>query len=431
MWIKALENLKNKPAIAQLFLANSISGVAQGISMIAIPWYFAQQGEMGKFALTYIVVSVFSLFWAPYSGTLVDKYNRKHIFLVITTISGLLLTMIAFLGLYGMGSWWLVGSVFVLTFSHYNIHYPNLYAFMQEISEEKYYGKITSYLEIIGQFSNVIAGAGAALLLEGTQDGLLNVLGFEMNIGFNFAAWSIYEIFLLDAGTYFISFLLILAIQYKSLITRKPEIGSVQERLKIGWNYLKTHPNIFLFGVASYSIFVTILLTLFYLNATYVSNHLQAKGDVYASSEIYYAIGAIFAGLAIWKIFKWTTIPMAIIVMTMLSALCFAILFGTSSILVFFAMCLLLGMSNAGTRVMRITYLFTHVPNQVYGRASSIFFLTNIIFRIIFLGIFSLGFFHVGNHVIFAFLMLSIFLALSGMVLIKYYRSFLIDVEVT
>ncbi len=421
--------MKNKPAIAQLFLANSISGIAQGISMIAIPWYFAQQGDMARFALIYIVVSVLSLFWVPYSGTLVDKYNRKHIFLVITTISGLILTMIAFLGLYGMGSWWLVASVFVLTFSHYNIHFPNLYAFMQEISEEKYYAKITSYLEIIGQCSNVVAGASAALLLEGTQGGLLNVLGFKMNIGFDFAAWSIYEIFLLDAGTYFLSFLIILAIKYKSLIPRKLEIGSISERLKIGWNYLKTHPNIFLFGVASYSIFLAILLTLFYLNATYVSNHLQAKGDVYASSEIYYAVGAIFAGLAIWKVFKWTTIPMAIIIMTMVAAFCYAVLFGTTSILVFFAMCLLLGMSNAGTRVMRITYLFTHVPNQVYGRASSIFFLSNIVFRIIFLSIFSLPFFHVGNHVIFAFLMLSIFLALSGLVLIKYYRSFLIKSE--
>jgi hypothetical protein len=32
--------LANTPALVLLFLANTISGAAQGISLIAIPWYF-------------------------------------------------------------------------------------------------------------------------------------------------------------------------------------------------------------------------------------------------------------------------------------------------------------------------------------------------------------------------------------------------------
>ena len=35
--------MKNRQAISLLFLSNIISGFAQGISMIAIPWYFVDQ----------------------------------------------------------------------------------------------------------------------------------------------------------------------------------------------------------------------------------------------------------------------------------------------------------------------------------------------------------------------------------------------------
>ena len=80
--------MKNFQAIVLLFLANTISGVAQGISMIAIPWHFSQNGDMTRFGVVYGISSLISLFWVPYSGTLVDRFNRKHIFLVITGISG-------------------------------------------------------------------------------------------------------------------------------------------------------------------------------------------------------------------------------------------------------------------------------------------------------------------------------------------------------
>ena len=41
--------MKNKNAVYLLFLANIISGLAQGISMIAIPWYFIEIIEKPKF----------------------------------------------------------------------------------------------------------------------------------------------------------------------------------------------------------------------------------------------------------------------------------------------------------------------------------------------------------------------------------------------
>ena len=53
----------------------------------------------------------------------------------------------------------LVLLVFGLTIFNYNIHYPNLYAFGQEITEKKNYGKLNSYIEVQGQVTSMFAGA--------------------------------------------------------------------------------------------------------------------------------------------------------------------------------------------------------------------------------------------------------------------------------
>ena len=69
--------MKNLSTILLLFLANTISSVAQGISLIAIPWYFMQRGESDLLMTIYLVTTVVALFWGVVAGTLVDKYDRK------------------------------------------------------------------------------------------------------------------------------------------------------------------------------------------------------------------------------------------------------------------------------------------------------------------------------------------------------------------
>ena len=76
----------NRKAIVLLFIANAISGIAQGISMIAIPWYFAQKDMLGYFGLVYLITNICSLFWVPASGTIVDKFDRKTVFLGTTCL---------------------------------------------------------------------------------------------------------------------------------------------------------------------------------------------------------------------------------------------------------------------------------------------------------------------------------------------------------
>ena len=417
--------MKNRSAILLLLLANTVSGMAQGISMIAIPWYFAKEDAMSQFGLIYLFTTALALFWSPYSGTLIDRFDRKHIFLFLTAIVGLLVASIAGVGmLWGMLPWYLVAAVFTLTFLDYNLHYPCVYAFAQEISEPKYYGRMTSFIEVQGQLTTIMAGGGAAILLEGTSVGQGGFFGLPISIPFAIEAWSIQQIFLLDALTYLLAFSIIACIRYVPLTKRTPDKGSIINQLKIGFDYLKEHRMITLFGVASFSVFAVTLLTNFYLSATYVNKHLLASGDVYAFSEICYSIGAVFAGIAIRRVFRWTSIPVSITLMTGICTALIAVLTFTQSIPIFYIMLIILGITNAGIRIQRTTFLFKHVPNQVYGRASSIFFLTNITARMLLLSCFSMHFFQVSNNIIYAFGILSIFLFLTLLVLWRYQEQF-------
>ncbi|MEO1713130.1 MAG: MFS transporter, partial [Bacteroidota bacterium] len=401
--------MKNSTAIMLLFLANTISGIAQGISMISIPWYFSQLEDMTRFGMVYALATLVALFWVPFSGMLVDKYNRKHIFLAITSVCGALVLGIAVWGqMQDILPWWAVAAVFMITFFNYNIHYPNLYAFAQEITEPSQYGRITSILEIIGQMTSVLAGAGAAMLLEGTQSGSINLFGAEVAVAFQLEPWLIQDVFLLDGITYVFAFLIIALIRYTPISERVPESGSVWKRLQTGWNWLTNHRAIFLFGLFSYVLFATILIEGFYLGANYVQLFLEGGAGVYAASEMYFALGSLLAGISIRRVFAKIGSPRSILILTALSAILYVGLTFFKSIPLFYVSLFLIGLSNAGTRIQRVTYLFKLIPNQVYGRASGIFFLFNALVRILMVGIFALPLFQNGDTIQYTFGIMAI-----------------------
>ena len=411
--------MKNTRGIILLFIANSISTIAQGISMIAIPWYFVQQEMFPTYTKFFIFANIVVLFWVPYCGVIIDKYNRKNIFLVANLISAIILLSVAGYGLANDGLPWIyVACIFGMTFMNYNIHYPNLYAFVQEITEPAQYGKITSYLEIQGQLSSMLAGAGAAILLEGIEKGPQDILGLQMNIPFTVEAWNIEDIFLMDGLTYIVSFVIISFISYQSLKGAQVETGSILSRLKSGLAYFKKYPEVFIFGVASYCIFVVVILEGFLLGAKYVDAHLQGGGDMYAFSDVCYSVGAFLAGIAINTIFRKFKAPTALIILTIMTAALFFTLFATKQAFFLYAMLFILGLTNAGGRIIRTTFLFKKIPNHVFGRAASLFNMTNVIFRIFFVSIFSMAYFDTGNNIIYSFLILSIFLLLAAIVLI-------------
>ena len=220
--------MKNKKAIMYLFLANTVSGVSQGISLISITWFISNTlGKPALFGLMFLAATTFSIPWGVFAGALVDKYDRKKIMFAIQSFGLLLVFSTAFSGfILQKDMLWMAMVVYFSTVIAYNIHYPNLYAFAHEITEKENYSKITSWIEIQGQTSFAIAGAVGAILLEGKV------------FGWDFGKWQLHEIFMLDAATYVAALFFLYKIQYESLAERDTSVGHILRKFKDGVNYL-------------------------------------------------------------------------------------------------------------------------------------------------------------------------------------------------
>ena len=379
--------------------------------MIAVPWYMSEiRGETTFYGVAYTIITGLTLFWSLYAGTLIDRYPRKRIFMGLNLAGLLIMSTIGITGLMqGSIPDLLVMLAFGATIFIFNVHYPSLYAFGQEITEPKHYGRTNSLFEIQGQTTTVLGGALAAVLLGGTagEFPLKSVLPFEIE------AWEIHEIFVLDAATYAVAFILISFIKYQPISARKVDLGSLKERFRTGLRFLSEHRPLFWFGVASYLIFVTLIVQSFYLMPTYVGSHLGEGAWLFATGEVIYAIGAILAGVFIRRIFKKMHAVRAVRWLMILSVLIYITMAITQDNWIFLGFCLLLGLANAGTRVLRITYLFNHVPNDLIGRTNSIFNAINITLRTIFLAMFAAPFFTSGSNITWAYLILGILIAIG------------------
>lgn len=424
--------MKNKQAVTLLFIANIISGFAQGISMLAIPWYFADILKLPRvYAIGYAILTFLSLFWSLYSGTLIDKYSRKKMFLYSNLCCALFIGAIASYGIIHQETPWILALlVFGITMFHYNIHYPNLYAFGQEISDPKDYGKLNSYIEIQGQSTSIFAGGFAALLLTGTSDNNLNILGLNITLPFKIEKWQIHEIFLMDAITYVLAFIIILFIKYKPLKNKVIDTGSVFNRLSQGINFLRTNYLLFIFGLCSYMIFTFLIVEMFILVPNYVSNYLLEDGNVFASSEVYYSIGAVISGISIRKLFDKKNPVFGIIVMMTATIIGCLILIFTKSVMAFYIVSFIIGISNAGTRILRITYLFSHIPNHIIGRVGSAFNCMSVMLRTVLISIFTLKFFSEGETIKYGYLIGVILLTIALIPLIINYKK-LVSLETT
>lgn len=394
--------MKNRRGILLLFIANFISGIAQGIAMIAIPWYFAKAGAMSLFGLIYFSSNALSLVWSPYSGTLIDRYDRKSIFLAICLVMGILEGLILLTGktmFNGIGLWG-VGAVFVLTSLNYNIHYNNLYAFSQEIIETQYIKKLSSYLEVSNQVAAMLAGAAAAFLLDGTAQ----------NTWISIKAWTIEDIFFYDMMTYFLAFMILYNIDYERFIVKKrAEDGSFTSRLRAGLAYLKRDMKLFWFGLLSLSIFATLMVFEFMGSAMYVKSVLKRGGDVFAMVDLFYGLGAAMAGIGIQRIFAKMDIQNSVIFLTCLTACCYAAMYCFPYAPLFLFLMFLIGVTNAGARIQRVTYIFQNIDNQYFGRVNSVFSFINILTRMCFIALISTPFF-VDENVVRIFIVFIVFL---------------------
>lgn len=422
--------MKNSRAIFLLLLANSISGVAQGISMLAIPWYFTgviHREEL--FGQAYFFITAVSLFWGLYAGTLIDRYSRKRIFLVMNIAGLAILSSISALGfVHDSLPWFLVAAVFATTAFIYNIHFPNLYAFAQEITDKDDYGRVTSLLEIQGQVTFTIAGALSAMLLVGVEN-RFTVFGYTVALPFSFAAWKIHEIFAIDAATYLIAFLIIYQIKSLPVVSKEVDMSGLRSRMKTGFSYLKKHPLLFHFGNASLLLFLTILIFGTYVQPVYVDSFLQRGGNVYALADMAFSMGAVLAGFLTTKIFAEKNTVGGIIVLSVIAGLMYVIMLFNTAVALFFLCNFIIGACNSAVRIQRVTYLFHHIPNSVIGRAGSVFFVINVFLRLCLIAVFALPFFHTGVNILYAVAVMAAICFAAAIILLVNYKALMVEPE--
>ncbi len=227
---------------------------------------------------------------------------------------------------------------------------------------------------------------------------------------------------MLDGITYIISIGLISLIRYAPLEEREIETGLLLKRLKTGFNFLKEHPMILIFGVCSHNIFVVMLVKLHAMMPLYITNHLQEGGDIFGAMEVLYALGALSAGLFVGNLFRRFSTVNAIIILLILATIALSLSALTNSVIVFLTVGLMIGFANAGSRVLRLSYIFNHVPNRVIGRVNSIFSIINVMIRVFFLAILSAQYFGQGSNIVVAYGIMAVFTALSALVLMANYR---------
>lgn len=371
--------------------------------MLAVPWYFTgiiHSEEL--FGKIYFLITSISLVWGLYAGAIIDRYDRRKIFLVINIVGLAVLAAITGIGYSFNGlPWYLVALVFAATAFIYNIHFPNLYAFAQEITPKEQYSKVTSTLEIQGQITFTLAGAMAAMLLQGL-DGSFELFGRQMYIPLSFKAWQIHEIFAVNAVTYVIAFAIIYRIKSLPVVDKKVDTTSLRNRLQTGINFLFNHPVIFNFGNASLMVFLTIIVCSTYVLPVYVDKFLGKGADVYALADTAFSFGALIAGIITNKVFGDKKAVRGIIILSSLAGMMYCFMFFNKVLFLFFAAQFVIGACNASVRIQRITYMFHHIPNHIIGRTGSIFFMMNVAFRLCLIGLFTLPFFHNGAQVAYA-----------------------------
>lgn len=173
-------------------------------------------------------------------------------------------------------------------------------------------------------------------------------------------------------------------------------------------------------GWLSPAVFVCVLLISFFLMPSYVSNVLMAPSHVFASSELYFALGALMAGFLARYFLASRHEVTRILVLFSITLVVFGIFICNRQLSLFYLANILFGFSNAFIRYNRVSYFWKLVPNHLMGRVSSVLNISSYLMRAIWGFIFSLPFFTGYFGMIWVMWILFFFVLICGIVIYSY-----------
>ncbi len=390
----------------KLLFALFISGIAQGMTLVAIPWYMTSHLELTKeWSFFYIGMTALVIPWTFIAGRIVDRFPKKYIFIIENILAGGMLLWASFYAEQEPQVAFVAPMVFAWNYFFFNIHYPALYAYIQALHSHDQHMNVVSWIEVQGQISNMLGGGLAAILLGAGELSELIPASLE--------AWTLKDVFFLDGVTYFVALFLITGIEQDRA---HPENTKEALNFLPVLNFVRTHRYVFLIGFFSYFVFAATLVEGFYGSAVYNDVYFEGSAVTYSLAGVAFGVGALLSGSSLPRLKTYISIRVGLLVMMSIAALGFV--FGALWIspMAYIGAIFLVGIGNAGTRVFRTTFLMEHVPNHIFGRVANIYTILNLLLRITLLGIFTIDIFTSQPLFLFLFLGFICFIGALGII---------------
>ena len=385
--------IKNK-SIFLLLISIITSAFAQGLTIIAIPWYFTEINQNTVFSISYGIITCLGLFWGLYAGVLIDYFNRKKILIYINLVNGFIFGIIGLISLlFDLNTLLLFLIGFGFCSFYYTIFFPTLYAISQELADKTEYATVNSLIELLMQITNICAALTCGLLLTKNTH-ILNILS-------GIKKWEISEIFILNSGLYFSTYIMLLYVKYPPTKTQAlPVILNTFKGIQDAFIFLTKNTRIFIYGICSQIIFAFLIVELFTLLPLFVKNCLNKGIIVFALADVVYGLGAIIASFISVYILKQVDKITYTVLLIIVTGYAVLLMINTQTLYIFYISTLLIGISNASVRITRMTYFFEKIPSFLMGRVNIIFNTINTLIRTILILVFSMHWFTENNHVI-------------------------------
>ena len=333
-----------------------------GLHVVALGWYLLERtGSATSVGLVWAVGLGSGIVMLPFAGPLADRYPRRTLAIASDAFRLVLVAAMAALAYAGSPSLPVLYVLMFLVGLGHSVFWPSITALLQEVIRPDQLTAASGLAEITWQVGNLTGAAlGGPILVR-------------FGLGTAFA---------IDAATYLVSALALLALHHRPAPAEGPhESGLAMARA--GMAYLRSHPAVAGFGIASVIPWVA-TISLNIVLVAYVLDVLHLGATAYGLADMTYGVGAmasgIFAALLVLRLGEWRAMTG---VMVALIACYAALAASPAAIPVFYAVLFLAGFCSSAFRVMTTAYLFKVVPNEVMGRASSSFLLVSMVLQVV------------------------------------------------
>ena len=352
---------KNR-AFAMFFLGNTVSLFGWGLNFIAVGWIVLEMtGSKMALAHLAVVTTLPGIAIILIGGTIIDRFNRKKIliFLDFYRIIVLFIVLISFrLGTFQL--WQIYGLSFFLTIGS-SLFWPCASAFTQEIVPAKNYMQANSFLSASYQIGVLTGSAVGGFVVAG--------------LGAEFALW-------MNAGTYFISALFLMAVPYQ--MGFRSEKHAIFKSLKKGFSYIHSNRLIFGYGLSAVLSDIAVWGGFPIITLAFSEDVLDMGAKGFGLLDSAYGFGALLATFISLFFLQKFRRDYVLTILYFCATLGCGMVFGVFALWVGMVLYFIMGVANNSSRIISRTIIMEKVPNSVMGRVQTLW---GIAVRIMMVGV--------------------------------------------